>query len=81
MKYADGNEVLLGDQVKLWEHAEGTVVCSMETNHFTDSYSKNDWGYLKDGVLIASPDVGLIHYLEPDHSLELIKRNPQPVPK
>lgn len=81
MKYSDGSEVLLGDKVKLWEHTEGKVVCSIETNQFTDTYSKNDWGYLKDGVLIASPQVGLIHYLEPDASLELIERDAATVPQ
>ena len=47
MKYSTGEEVRLGDKVKLWAGAEGIVVCSLDSKEFSDAYSEADWGYLK----------------------------------
>jgi hypothetical protein len=43
MKYPDGQLARLGDRVRLWDAAEGTVVCSLDTNEFTDKYPKDQW--------------------------------------
>ena len=74
MRYPDGQLVRLGDWVHLWQGAEGIVVCSLDTNEFSDDYNKEEWIYLKGGVLIFSPQVGLIHYVEPEKSFRLIER-------
>ena len=74
MKYSTGEEVLLGDKVILWAGAEGIVVCSLDSNEFSDAYSKAEWGYLKKGVLIESPQAGLIHYVEPEATMRLLQR-------
>lgn len=75
MKYPDGQEVHLGDRVHLWAGAEGTVVCSLDTREFSEGYPEAEWGYLRKGVLIDSPQAGLIHYLEPEDSFKLIRRS------
>jgi hypothetical protein len=74
MKYSTGEEVRLGDKVKLWAGAEGIVVCSLDSKEFSDAYSEADWGYLKKGVLIESLQAGLIHYLEPEETMILLQR-------
>ena len=74
MKYPSGEEVHLGDRVKLWEGCLGVVVASLDGNEFTASYPRADWEYLKSGVLIESDKAGLIHYLEPEKTLELVGR-------
>lgn len=74
MKYPDGKEVKVGDKVKLWEGCDGIVVASIDTGEFSTAYPEKDWEYLKAGVLINSDKAGLIHYLEPEKSLELIER-------
>ena len=74
MKYSDGKEVCVGDHVKLWNGCLGTVVCSIDTEKYSVNYPKNDWEYLKSGVLIASDKAGLIHYFEGNEDLELILR-------
>lgn len=74
MKYPDGQEVRLGDKVKLWNGCFGVVVCSMDTDEYTDAYSKKDWEYLKTGVLIQSDKAGLIHYIQPEESMQLVER-------
>jgi hypothetical protein len=74
MNYPDGQLVRLGDKVKLWEGCEGIVVCSIDTNEFSDNYPASQWEYLKVGVLIDSSQAGLIHYLEPESAFQLIER-------
>jgi hypothetical protein len=74
MQYPDDQLVRLGDRVHLWKGAGGIVVCSLDTNEFSDEYKEEEWSYLQKGVLIASPQVGLIHYTEPEHGFQLICR-------
>lgn len=74
MKYSDGNEAKLGDRVKLWDGCHGVVVCSFDTNEYSTDYPGSEWGYLKSGVMIKTDKAGLIHYIEADEDLELIKR-------
>lgn len=74
MKYSDDQEVRLGDKVKLWEECLGVVVCSMDTDEYTDAYSKKDWEYLRTGVLILSDKAGLIHYIQSEKNMQLIER-------
>jgi hypothetical protein len=64
MKYADGQEVRLGDRVKLGQDHGGVVT------RFIDA-SDN---YLKKGVMVEFPTYGLIHYEEPEPDLQLIER-------
>jgi hypothetical protein len=74
MNYPDGKKVLVGDKVKLWELCYATVVCSIDDHQYTPEYPKEEWAYLKHGVLIKSDQAGLIHYIEPEPSFELIER-------
>ncbi|MDC6170553.1 hypothetical protein [Paucibacter sp. XJ19-41] len=75
MKYANGQDIKLGDRVKLGPDSGGAVVCSLDTNEFNSACSQADWGYLQRGVLINFPQHGLIHYEEPEKALELIERS------
>lgn len=75
MKYPDGQEVRLRDKVRLWAGAEGVVVCSLDTHEYSPAYPEAEWGYLKNGVLIRSDAAGLIHYVRPEGSLQLIERD------
>lgn len=74
MKYCDGQEVRLGDKVKLGDDDGGVVVCSMDTGEYSDEHPESAWGYLKRGVMISFPKYGLIHYEEPEEDLQLIAR-------
>jgi len=74
MKYPDGQEVRLGDRVKLGQDDGGVVVASIDTNEYSDEHSKAQWGYLKKGVMIEFPKHGLIHYEQPESDLRLIAR-------
>jgi hypothetical protein len=74
MKYLHGQEVRLGDTVSLAEGQRGVVVCSIDTEEYSDAYPPEDWGYLSNGVLIDFPSYGLIHYKEPEPDLRLVAR-------
>ena len=74
VKYPDGDEVRLGDRVKLGEDSGGVVVCSIDTGEYSDNHPKEQWGYLKKGVMIEFPLFGLIHFEEPDPGLKLLAR-------
>lgn len=75
MKYPDGQSIYLGDKVRIGEDSAGIVVCSIDTDEYSDEYPKSEWGSLNRGVLIKFPLYGLIHYEEePDSDLVLIER-------
>lgn len=63
LKYADGQEVRLGDRVKLGQDDGGVVVASIDTNEYSGKHSEAQWGYLKKGVMIEFPLHGLIRRL------------------
>ncbi len=74
MKYWDGQDVKLGDRVKLGENETGVVVASIDTNEYSEHHSREQWAYLKKGVMIEFAAYGLIHYEEPEEGLQLLKR-------
>jgi hypothetical protein len=78
MKYPDGQEVRLGDRVRLGQDDAGVVVASIDTGEYSGQHSEAQWGYLKKGVMIEFPLHGLIHYEEPEPDLQLIERAPPP---
>ena len=41
MKYSDGNEIKIGDWVKLWDNCYGIVVCLLENNEYSNGYPEN----------------------------------------
>jgi hypothetical protein len=74
MKYADGQDVMLGDKVRLGDDDGGIVVCSIDTGEYSAEAPESDWSYLKKGVVIRFPKFGLIHYEKPEPNLALIAR-------
>ena len=75
MKYPDGQDVRLGDRVKLGQDDGGMVVASMDTDEYSDEHPKAQWSYLKKGVMIEFPQYGLIHYEEAEPDLRLVSRS------
>lgn len=78
MLYPSGDKVRLGDRVRLGSEEQGVVVCSLDTDEFSDDYTRADWSSLGKGVLIEFENLGLIHYVEPEQSLELVGRGQRP---
>ena len=74
MNYVDGQKIRVGDKIKLWAGCSGLVVCSMDDDEYSPEYPKEEWSYLKTGVLIDSDQDGLIHYPRLTDKLELMAR-------
>ncbi|MBZ9986614.1 hypothetical protein LB572_05830 [Mesorhizobium sp. BH1-1-5] len=74
MRYADGNIARLGDKILVWEGNEGVVVCSMDTDEYSEDYSRETFGYLKQGIMVLSEKAGLIHYVQPEADMRLLSR-------
>ena len=74
MKYSDGEEIQVGDLVENSEGDQGTVVCSFDTNQYSLDYTRENWGYLKRGVLVNFQSFGLIHYESDQNDFRLINQ-------
>lgn len=72
MKYIDGIEVMLGDNV-LVDGEPGIVVAVIDSGQYSETYTKG-WGFLERGALIEAKVFGLIHYLEADEDLVFVDR-------
>lgn len=77
MKYADGQDVKLGDKVRLGKDSGGVVVFIIDTGEYSPDYPEAEWkGNLKKGVMVRFPLYGLIHYeTEVESDVELIARS------
>jgi hypothetical protein len=83
MRYLDGDdEVKVGDRVLVEGNVSGIVVCDFEKSKCMPGYE--EWlekveltggGRLTSGVLIATTDMGLVHYPEEDAAIRR-ERNP-----
>lgn len=75
MKYATGEDVKIGDVVLISRGDEGEVVCIIDDGIYSKKYTKENWAYLKHGVLIESTTYGTIHYAyNLDEELNLVSR-------
>lgn len=74
MEYPDKQTVMVGDTVLLWPGNAGIVVCSFDDNEYSKEYPFEEWAYLKRGVLVSSQKAGLIHYIGPEPSMQLMSR-------
>jgi hypothetical protein len=74
MKYSSGQEVRLGDKVKLGDDSDGVVVCSIDTDEYSPEFPRAEWAYLARGVLVKFPKYGVIHYEQTEPDLELLAR-------
>jgi hypothetical protein len=74
MKYADGQEVKLGDTVSPGDPV-GQVVCCIDRDEYTPEFSKAHWADMKRGALFRFSMFGLIHYEEAaERDLQLVGR-------
>ena len=71
MKYVDGSLVRLGDHVRFEPNLTGIVVCSVDTEEFSDKYPRTQWAsYLRKGILIETAEIGMVHLEENDVALQ-----------
>ena len=79
VRYADGNEVKVGDAVAIDTNYRGVVVASIDTGEYSDGYSEKQWAYLGNGILINTDFGGLVHYPSAhNEKLVLLHRGDEP---
>ena len=74
MKYHNGQEVRLGDQVTVGSMGGGIVVFSIDSDEYAAKFPKADWNYLGKGVMIEFSNGALVHYEDADRNLQLARR-------
>jgi len=74
MKYSSGQDVRLGDKVKLGDDPDGEVACSIDTEEYSREFPRSQWEYLARGVLVKFLKCGVIHYEQAEPDLELLAR-------
>jgi len=72
MRYSRGQEVRIGDRVRLSDGDLGVVVFCIDSDEYSDEYPREDWSYLKSGAMIKTNACGLVHFAEDDPDLELV---------
>lgn len=77
MNYPNGQKIKLGDKLKLWGDCFGEVVCLISDGEYSDKFTRKDWEYLGEGVLIDTDTAGLIHFTVLDSSFQLLQRQKQ----
>jgi hypothetical protein len=73
MKYHDGRTILVGDKVRLGSD-DGVVVFSIDSDEYADKFPKAEWEYLKRGIMVDFPMLGLVHIEEYAPDLILLGR-------
>lgn len=74
MKYNDDQNVQLGDTVQIGSDANGTVVIDFEFERALPGFEISEWSEIKKGVMINSPQYGLIYFEGMDQDINLLKR-------
>ncbi len=62
MKYTDGNLARVGDRVLIGKKYHGIVVADMDGDEYSTEHPKEQWGYLRSGVMVDTDFGGIVHY-------------------
>lgn len=74
MKYQDGNEAMIGDNVELSSRENAVVVASLDSDSYSDDYPQSEWEYLAEGLLVRTETAGLVHFTDNSELVRLIGR-------
>lgn len=74
MKYTSGEDLRVGDTVSLGGGVEGSVVALVGDGVFSNDFPGSEWGYLRVGFLVLSPQIGLVHFPKMIPDVRLIAR-------
>lgn len=75
MRYRDGSDARVGDQVIIDGGHRGRIVACLDRGEYAPDYAATDWNYLERGLLIETDSGGLVHYAHPGvEGFELLRR-------
>jgi hypothetical protein len=75
VRYVDGQDIQVGDRVRMGDDEGGIVVCDIGAGDFSPSYPESEWAYLNEGVVIEFPRYGTLHMTTANADLELLARS------
>jgi hypothetical protein len=67
MNYLDGSQIRTGDRVRLRTGDVGTVVFSIDTDEYSEHFPKDDWVYLREGIMVKTDKGSLVHLKAPNN--------------
>jgi hypothetical protein len=68
VRYPNGTQIRVGDRIKLSNGEPGTVVFCVDTGEYSPGFPKEEWQYLKSGVMVKTNGGALIHFTEPNNN-------------
>ena len=75
MRYFNGKEARVGDLIALTVGGpKGVIVADLERRVFTPECPENEWGYLRNGLLVHMEGSQIVLINELDEDAYLIKR-------
>ncbi len=74
--YFSGKKIQVDDIVQYGD-SQGKIVFIVNTDCYSENYTKEEWAYLEEGFGVETEKYGLIHDSKPSEDLALIKRNNQ----
>ena len=75
MNYLDGNTAKIGDIVEIKGGYYGEVVCNIESGEYSPSFTRNEWSYLNNGLLLNTNFAGLVHYTKNTELIRLVRHS------
>ena len=68
MRYPSGVTIKVGDRVRLSNGDSGVVVFCVDTGEYADEFPKEEWQYLKTGVMVKTNGGALVHLSDPNNN-------------
>lgn len=56
----------IGDPVVDKSGLKGRVVALIDQDQFSSDFPKDEWDYLKRGILVETEEIGLVYFESPD---------------
>lgn len=61
----------VGDKV-ICDGMLGVIVANISNNEYSSHHSKEDWSYLRSGILIETDEIGLVYFPNVDRNIEKV---------
>lgn len=74
LRYSTGEVIKAGDNVKILDNLPGVIAFCKTNEEFSPDYPREEWNYVKAGIMIATEEKGLIHLEDHLHEVEFIRR-------
>ncbi len=71
--YLTGEVIHVLDHVEVEGSMRGVVVAVIDSDEYSEGFSREHWGHYRKGVLVDTLEIGVVFYQDPAHILEFKK--------